>query len=727
MKLVTLNGELDLPEDFSFEIELNNPFLSDEGDASVPASIPATPNNLKVLDNIHRVDRANRFVKSVPATLMAGTIQKHGQLIIDTLNMKDGISVSLAVENSDLYSQYKGKSLKEIFSSKVRDDWNRDISALANYLIGVYFNRKFDDFAIFPVAVAPYEENATKIYQYNNEREGNSLLWRARTVREGDLTMSVTDGYGLSPFLYLYKMIDLLFQEMGYYVIYNCLDKDPYRDIVLLNNCSDTIVKGVINYSDLVPSCTLSEFIDFLFNKFGIHVRVDSTSRRVSVVTLQELFDSAPTMDITTKVVEELGITIEDSSRVVLSSETSIDGTAPAAETFDKLIERYGYYIEVTEQEYEDICNNNNPAYSDCLIMRQETGQFYELRRKIGKDEIIPKFIGTNYFKYDRSNTVNQDSHSSPDVMPAIIYDKTPFMYIGERLHYNTSYQNTEDTSEQSIMIAWKTIVVSGSLPLTFGTTQKYFDGRKIKDFSLTAYDMYEYFWSKYNNLLRNGKVSLRGTVLYDVCDLSSLDMTKIKIYRGQKILPLKTVFEVSDKLRNRESEFILVKEYLDSVKDNMIVPETKQKYKWAVNLLSYSNQYNKLFNADYPRYYDNYGNCIGCGLSFNVIQWIENYKSQVPDWYNFIDNLPHFVVEYVGCLIDIKSDINKTIYLGTPNFINEVSPAFETDCEITAKSKAYKCDNHTGEITVEYPEFEYYETIKKNSVAEVYYASVAV
>lgn len=727
MKLVTSNGELDLPVDFSFELEYNNPFFSDEGDASVPATIPATPNNLRVLDNIHRVDRANRFMKSVPATLMAGTIQKHGQLIIDTLSMKDGISVSLAVENSDLYSQYKNKSLKEIFASKVRDEWDRNIKTLANHLLAVRFNRKHDDFTIFPVAVSPYDdENGSKIYQYNNEGT-NYLIWQARAVREGDLTMSVTDGYGLSPFLYLYKMIDVLFGQMGYSVISNCLDKDPYRDIVLLNNCSDTIVKGVIRYSDLVPSCTLTEFLDFLFKKFGIHVRVDSTAKTVEVVMLQDLLMSVPETDISDKVVDDLDILTEDTSRVVLSSETSIDGTAPAAETFDKLIERYGYYIEVTETQFDSIVNNNAPKYSDCLIMRQETGQFYELRRKIGKDEIIPKFIGTNYFKYDRSNTVNQESHSSPDVMPAIIYDKTPFMYIGERLHYNTSYQNTEDTSEQSIMIAWKTIVVSGSLPLTFGTTQKYFDGRKIKDFSLTAYDMYEYFWSKYNNLLRNGKVSLRGTVLYDVCDLSSLDMTKIKIYRGQKILPLKTVFEVSDKLRNRESEFILVKEYLDSVKDNMIVPETKQKYKWAVNLLSYSNQYNKLFNADYPRYYNNYGNCIGCGLSFNVIQWIENYKSQVPDWYNFIDNLPHFVVEYVGCLIDIKSDINKTIYLGTPNFINEVSPAFETDCEITAKSKAYKCDNHTGEITVEYPEFEYYETIKKNSVAEVYYASVAV
>ena len=89
MKLTTNNGELDLPIDFSFEVELNNPFFSDEGDATIPATIPATPNNLKVLDNIHRVDRANRFLKTVPATLMAGAIQKHGQLIIDVFGCRE--------------------------------------------------------------------------------------------------------------------------------------------------------------------------------------------------------------------------------------------------------------------------------------------------------------------------------------------------------------------------------------------------------------------------------------------------------------------------------------------------------------------------------------------------------------------------------------------------------------------------------------------------------------
>ncbi|MBR5146432.1 MAG: hypothetical protein IKW54_02260 [Bacteroidales bacterium] len=688
MKLTTNNGELDLPVDFSFEVELNNPFFSDEGDSTIPATIPATPNNLKVLDNIHRVDRADRFLKTTPATLMAGVIQKHGQLIIDTLSMKNGIAVSLAIENSDVYSQYKSKSLKEIFASKVRDEWNRDIKSLANHLLAVRFNRKTDDFTIFPVAVSPYEEDETKTYQYNNEGT-NYLVWQARTVREGDLTMSVTDGYGLSPFLYLYKMIDLLFEQMGYYVVYNCLDRDPYRDIVLLNNCADTIVKGLIKYSDLVPSCTLSEFLDFLHNKFGIFCRIDSTSKRVRVIMLQDLLSSsAPDMDITSKVVDDLDITIEDNSRVILSSETSIDDTAPAAETFDKLIEKYGYYIEITEKQYANMQNDIPINISDCLVMRQETGQFYELRRNIGANKVIPTYVGTNYFKYDRENSSNQESFNSPDVMPAIIYDRLPYMYIGDRLHRNTTCNYSEESSEQPIMIAWKTITLAGNIAMTFGTTQKYFDGRKIKDFSLTTYDMYEYFWSCYNNLLRSGKIKLKGTVLFDISDMASIDMSRVKIYKGQKLLPLTTVFEISDKLKNRDSEFLLVKEFLNSEKDKTIAPETKQRYKWE-SIVDVPEVYINQLNSHYPIYYNGMGFYVGRGASFNIQEYNKGWDSNEDA--NPMEVYVSFAVLYNG--YTVKSNTETEIYIGPPQNNGEKSIRYEIDSTLVSKEKLHSVD----------------------------------
>lgn len=695
MKLVTSNGELDLPVDFSFEVELNNPFFSDEGDSTIPATIPATPNNLKVLDNIHRVDRANRFMKTVPATLMAGTIQKHGQLIIDTLSMKDGIAVSLAVENSDLYSQYKNNSLKEIFASKVRDEWDRDIKTLANHLLAVRFNRKHDDFTIFPVAVSPYDdENGSKIYQYNNEGT-NYLIWQARTVREGDLTMSVTDGYGLSPFLYLYRMINLLFEQMGYTVIYNCLDREPYRDIVLLNNCSDTIVKGIINYSDLVPSCSLSEFIDFLHNKFGILCRVDSTSKRVLVIMLQDILSSStPDMDITAKVADDFDIIINDTSRVVLSSETSIDNTAPAAETFDKLIEKYGYYIEITENQYNNILNDIPIGINDCIVMRQETGQFYELRRNIGSDKITPAYIGTNNFKYDRNNSSTQENFSSSDVMPAIIYDRLPYMYIGDRLHSNTTYNSSEESTEQPIMIAWKTVAVAGSFAMAFGTTQKYFYSRKIKDFSLTTYEMYDHFWSNYNNILRNGKIVLKGTILYDITDIASLDMTKIKVYKGQKLLPLKTTYEISDKLKNKDSELLLVKDFSNSEKDKAITPGTKQRYKWK---------------EDYQ---------------FNETD-IENLKSKFPYVYQglYAGYLYDMIAYYDGYTYKIKSAIDENINIGIPKYEGEISTSISVNCELNPKARIYFYTNGVvgEEINVSPP------NIKIFSHCDIRYKSVPV
>ena len=49
MKLTLEQGEIALPEDFAFQIESNHPFFSDEGTASVPVTLPASPENLDLL------------------------------------------------------------------------------------------------------------------------------------------------------------------------------------------------------------------------------------------------------------------------------------------------------------------------------------------------------------------------------------------------------------------------------------------------------------------------------------------------------------------------------------------------------------------------------------------------------------------------------------------------------------------------------------------------------
>lgn len=81
MKLTTPSGELTLPSDFSFEIEQNSAFFSEEGAASVAATIPATPADKAKLGFPSRLGRKSRFVNIIPATLQQGIYQKTGQLI----------------------------------------------------------------------------------------------------------------------------------------------------------------------------------------------------------------------------------------------------------------------------------------------------------------------------------------------------------------------------------------------------------------------------------------------------------------------------------------------------------------------------------------------------------------------------------------------------------------------------------------------------------------------
>ena len=216
MKLVTQNGQLDLPRDFSLNMERTNPLLSGEGDASVPATLPSSSRNLAALGHRERIDRANRYTNKVDAILQVGPVQKRGQLVLDTMHRHDGIEASFAIDSSDLYVKSKSKTLKEIFTDAVNGAVNHeDFGTVADAMTrmqAIYGGNDTYDYTIFPVAIAKYETEShgtkTEHYQYNNEDDGShNLKYLARTVHEGDVLMSVPAGYGIAPFLKLHRLL----------------------------------------------------------------------------------------------------------------------------------------------------------------------------------------------------------------------------------------------------------------------------------------------------------------------------------------------------------------------------------------------------------------------------------------------------------------------------------------------------------------------------------------
>ena len=229
MKIVTDNGQMDLPHDFSMTMERTNPFLSGKGDVSVPVTLPSSAKNLAALDHRERIDRAERYYNKVEAVLQVGPVQKRGRLVIDTAHRRKGIAASFAIDNSDLYVSGRGKTLKAILES-----WRgglgmveqfESVAAAIPFMQACYEGANSRDYTVFPVVVSPYEtkttvndhEVVTRHYQYNNEIDGNgNLVWQARTVMEGDVVMSVPAGYGITPFLKLHRLIERVFQCLHY-------------------------------------------------------------------------------------------------------------------------------------------------------------------------------------------------------------------------------------------------------------------------------------------------------------------------------------------------------------------------------------------------------------------------------------------------------------------------------------------------------------------------------
>ena len=173
----------------------------------------------------------------------------------------------------------------------------------------------------------------------------------ARIITEGDDRVSVPKGYGIAPFLQLPAFLDLLFELCGYTVTANCFStNDDLKDLILLHNVSDVICAGRIDFSDLVPNCTVAEILDWLLQKFHAQIVVHPASKTVEILLLEDILAADYDADLTGRLLGDIANSFSRSSRVILRPNTSLEGAAPAAETLEDLKTKYGTVTELPER-----------------------------------------------------------------------------------------------------------------------------------------------------------------------------------------------------------------------------------------------------------------------------------------------------------------------------------------------------------------------------------------
>lgn len=578
MKLITEYGELPIPEDLEIEIEQNNPAFSEEGSFSLPVTIPATGQSLKVLKHPARVASATRLRK-VKATLSEGTYIKTGQLLIDSAS-DDGITCSFSYAESDFYTEFKEEKLRNIFAEKL--DLPIGVSSLYGVLLKVISGESQRDYTVCPVAV-DYDEEADS-YSVNNAPDGDGgIEYASRYLPDGDNRILVPEGYGLATYLYLYRLIELLFELSGYTVESDDFkDDDELRRIIVLHNVSDAICTGKVDYSDMVPDMTVSEFLDWLHDKFFAVAVINSEKKTVNIRLVQNILnDKTWDLDLNGKINKGHTLTFNGTSRIVINVDTSLDGATPPSETLDVFANNNHFVTDVNETVF----NASNMIYKYVAARRLSTGDYYSFASSLGEENPVTSSgrSGTSYFSYDKDeNTDSSEEFSPSDLMPPMVFvDGILMPYIGDRIHRHTQLDGkSEGDTTQKIIIAYDSGYRTEGYRIS--TTQNYDEtGTKWTEHSLNPYDIYTRFFSAYNGLIKRGKVELSGNVVLSASELLSFDLLRPKFYKGKLLLCTKLSYTIrKGKIDRGTSTFVIV----DDVSNPDIQPTFKrQEYYWAL------------------------------------------------------------------------------------------------------------------------------------------------
>lgn len=379
---IQTNGQtLDLPDNFSIDIEDSNPIFNDRGSQSIPATVPASRRNIKILDFPTRLEAG--VEPNNPervATVFNGPYHRRGTMNITSAGKKDGITFNIGFDNSTAYAKWREKKLNELTNlptyTPQEQQGGYQIDWLLDELYSLYrFSRpKIDDLAVFPLAVnleTNTENNTEKQYWEVLNIVGTHGLSQPSTVKrllDGEITdTTIPDGYCVSPFVRVWRVLELVFEDMDL-----TLEGNPFKEdielarLVVLNNAADSVCRGSIRYADLMPDCTVEEFLGALWARFGLVYNINFDRQTVKLVLIRDVIKGGTQEIIDNHTAGLPLITYDTPQYVKLSAKTSIEGAEPSTERFEDFIKGLnvdGVHLGSNVSQWQFTGTQENPKW----------------------------------------------------------------------------------------------------------------------------------------------------------------------------------------------------------------------------------------------------------------------------------------------------------------------------------------------------------------------------
>lgn len=613
LKIKNVYGEIfDLPSDYVIEAEKNNPLFTNKGSKTVPIHFPDTNNNRKLLQHTDRLDKAER-PETIPVIVETDSSQQSGLMAINS-----GFNAGIGFDESEMYNKMSSMLLRDIPNLPTftpgAGSLDNKLNAMLSHLTAVMKDQTEADYYVFPICLDMQTDNENINMKYHiilNEVEripdpqdlpygriGELLALDSRTVewyQNGEIIyLDVPKGYGVSPFLKVFRILELIFNHFGFIV-----EENPFKEhrqlkkMVVLNNTMDTILTGSLHYKDMMPDITINDFLDGLYNKFGMLYNLNSNTRTVRIKFLKDILVpmKSGSIDLTNFKTEEPSIAYSSPKQLKLIANREIEGSETMHDTYEEFLETYNY--QFTELKWDDSLPVGVTSWFNA----------YESIYRITDVFNSIYLESSDFFDWDKKDELDYEEIKMDDLCIPFT-NVGPYYYLFYSVNFKHFYSEitisgSTETPEQNpaklaFVFAWGITEDThpGNYNYFFASQYNrdrngnwmYDQSGKKYDFSLTINredGLFNRFWKEYDAFLRHSNFEVKCNMKLSDVDVFNFDMFKTAVINSQPLIPKQIKYKLNEKDGVTECTFQTLRLYEPYAEQEIPIYDP-QTYKWG-------------------------------------------------------------------------------------------------------------------------------------------------
>jgi len=360
-RIILNNGQtLDTNPEMDIEFKLTSPVFSREtGSQTISDTLPPTGKNRSELGFPGRTDNSYRNNTTFPIIVEDGSFIQPGEMAVHGTDEDGNILFNIGLDEGSMYAMMKEKKISELDNFYVYAPLGSTLKYKIQLCVQLLCENAAvidNEYAFFPVVLKqdvidnfPYsfilntrktDNNGVPVPNINSH---NDVSWESRTIKQvinGVVAnIDLPDGYGIAPFLKVWKVIEIIFENFGYKVIQNPFKTDfQLKLLTALHNVVDGLCMGTINYQHFVPDVPIIDFLDSLFYKFGAVYFVNSRTKEINIKLLKDILKDNNYNDITALKSNRLAWNNVPPKQLKLTANNGIAETQTLVSTFEEFL-----------------------------------------------------------------------------------------------------------------------------------------------------------------------------------------------------------------------------------------------------------------------------------------------------------------------------------------------------------------------------------------------------